>query len=283
MLTDLLRAAVADATRPIVTCAVLSGGLDSSTVVALAPYDLATYTGWYDEPGCDERHYARLVARGPHTEVQITPEDLVEHFDAYAEAVSHLADPMGMGGFGQFMVARRIAASGFTTVLSGEGSDELFGGYVRQLIVAGEEPPEAYAAYRLPDGYPRSLPEAQAHDAAALPDLLAVDTAVLSAFNLRGATPFLDWRVILYALGLPPSERIWKRHLRDAVRGIVPDAIVDRRDKMGFPTPFVRWAQSEPVRGFVLDRLGYLPDPAAPHARGWWHEMIRASDRAAVA
>ena len=43
---------------------------------------------------------------------------------------------------------------------------------------------------------------------------------------------------------------------------------------MGFPIPLVAWAQEEPVRSFVLGRLGYLPDPAKPWDRGWWYELV---------
>jgi hypothetical protein len=65
------------------------------------------------------------------------------------------------------------------------------------------------------------------------------------------------------------------------VRGIVPDAIIDRKDKRGFPIPLVLWAQTEPVRTFVMDRLGYLPDPTKPFDRGWWVELVEGQRIAA--
>ena len=52
------------------------------------------------------------------------------------------------------------------------------------------------------------------------------------------------------------------------------DRIIDRTDKMGFPAPLVAWCQSEPVRSFVGDRLGYLPDFTKPWDRGWWIELV---------
>lgn len=279
-LVTILRSAVEDAIDDRdVTCAVLSGGLDSSTVVSLAPYDIPTFTGYYDYgPLWDEREWAWLVARGDHVDVRIEPTDLVDHFDAYAKSVAHLADPQGLGGFGQYMVAQAIAAHGFTCVLSGEGADELFGGYFRaNRLAESETVPEAYKLYEPPAGYPTDHESALAYDLERLPALLAVDDAVLSANGLIGRAPFTDQRVVDYALALPASERIWKRHLRAAVRGIVPDGVVDRTDKMGFPAPFARWAQVDPVRSFVLDRIGYVPDRRTPYARGWWHDLIRAS------
>lgn len=278
-LVDLLRAAIADRLAPV-TGIVLSGGLDSSTVAALAPA-LPTFTGYYDLPGFDERPYARLVGAGEHHEVLITPEDFVEHFDAMA---SHVQPPIqGMGTFGQYMVARYVSRH-VPVVLSGEGSDELFGGYARTLLAAGEPLPVGYEDYRAPDDYPvDDLEAALAYDLERLPDLLAVDDQMAGAFGIDSRAPFTDPRIRAYALALDPRERVGKRHLRAAVRGIVPDAIIDRTDKMGFPAPLVAWSQVEPVRSFVLGRIGYLPDPAKPWDRGWWYELVNGSREAAAA
>ena len=253
---------------------VLSGGLDSSTVAAMTDTirpSLPLFTGWYDKPGFDERHYSRMVGEGLHHEILITPQDFVDNFDAMC---SFIRPPvMGMGTFGQYMVAK-YASEYVDVVLSGEGSDELFGGYARQMIVAGEPPPKGYENYRLPDGYPDTIEDALAYDLAALPDLLAVDDQMTGAFGLDARAPFTDQRIVDYALRLSASERIGKRHLRRAVRGLVPDKIIDRTNKMGFPCPLVAWAQEEPVRTLVMDRIGYLPDPASPWNRGWWKELV---------
>lgn len=280
MLVELIRRAILDRASGNAGI-VLSGGLDSSTVAALA-YDMAiylpTFTGYYDTPGFDERKYAHLVAHGEHHDILITPEDFVEHFDAMQY---HVRPPiMGMGTFGQYMVAR-YASQVVDVVLSGEGSDELFGGYARQMIVAGEAPPAGYESYQLPEGYPTDLKAALDYDYALLPDLLAVDDQMTGAFGLEARAPFTDQRIVDYALALPVTERVGKRHLREAVRGIVPDAIIDRTDKMGFPSPLVQWAQTDPVRTFVMDRIGYLPDPSKPWDRDWWLELVEGQRIAA--
>jgi asparagine synthetase B (glutamine-hydrolysing) len=102
--------------------AVLSGGVDSSTVVALArtiDSDLPTFTGYYEEAGFSELKYARLVAGPNHHEILITPDDFVENFDAMLE---HTPRPVqGMGTFGQYMVAK-YASQHIDVALSGEGS-----------------------------------------------------------------------------------------------------------------------------------------------------------------
>jgi asparagine synthase (glutamine-hydrolysing) len=271
MLVDLLRSAVEYRTHGDYVGIVLSGGLDSSTVACLAP-PLPTFTGYYDAIGFDEREYARLVGKGKHHEILIRPSDFVEHFDAM---VKHVKPPVqGMGTFGQYMVAR-YASNFVDVVLSGEGSDELFGGYARTLMAAGEPAPIGYEDYLPPPDYPiDDLEAALDYDYDRLPDLLAVDEQMLGAFGVEGRAPFTDKAVVQYALALPPSERVGKRHLRRAVRGIVPDAIIDREQKMGFPIPLVAWAQEEPVRSFVMDRLGYLPDPTKPWDRAWWYQLV---------
>lgn len=280
LLVDLIRSAIEDRLDGRVGI-VLSGGLDSSTVACLAPMDLPTFTGWYDDQGCDERRYARLVAHPSHTEIEITPADFVTHFDRMAEHRPKRV--MGPGMFGQYMVARAVAGGNVVdVVLSGEGSDELFGGYARLSLVAGEDPPDGYASLVLPVGYPTTLEAALDHELAQLPDLLAVDDAMLGAWDLEGRAPFTDRRVVDYALALPATDRLGKRHLRAAVRGIVPDAIINRTDKMGFPVPFVRWAQREPVRSFIGDRIGFLPDPEQPYDRAWWYAMFQQREEAAA-
>lgn len=254
---------------------VLSGGLDSSTVAAVAEFvrpGIPTFTGYYDTPGFDEREYANLVKHEEHHEILITPQDFLDNFDGMIAAMR--PPVMGMGTVGQFAVAKYLAGQGIEVVMSGEGSDELFGGYARQMIVAGEAPPVGYENYKLPAGYPDNIKDALDYDYGRLPDLLAVDDQMTGAFGLKARAPFTDRRIVDYALALPVEERIGKRHLRTAVRGVVPDAIIDRKDKMGMPIPLVQWAQVDPVRSFVLDRIGYTPDPGKPWSRSWWRELV---------
>ena len=42
---------------------------------------------------------------------------------------------------------------------------------------------------------------------------------------------------------------------------------------MGFTVPYVEWAQREPVKSFIGDRIGYIPDPEKPWDRKWWLDM----------
>lgn len=272
-LRDLIERAVRKRVKAGAEAVLLSGGVDSSTVASFAP-ELPVVTGYYDEPGFDEREYAALVGKGREwIQVRITPEDFIAYFDPTADALAGLT--CGPGAVGQFVVARHLRDLGYRFVLSGEGGDELFGGYVRQHIVAGLPIPDTYLGYRLPDGYPTDLKGALDYEWDALQELCAVDDRVNGANGIRVEPPLLDAWVVAYAHSLPLHERIQKGALRKAMRGVVPDQILNRTDKRGFPAPYVKWAQEEPVRSFVKHRIGYVPDPDRPWDRQWWYDMLR--------
>jgi asparagine synthase (glutamine-hydrolysing) len=77
------------------------------------------------------------------------------------------------------------------------------------------------------------------------------------AFSIESRVPFLDHRLVELAFKLPDSAKIsngvTKRVLRDALKGILPEAIAGRRDKKGFVTPGeVKWLRG-PL-SFLLDQ-----------------------------
>ena len=265
---------------------VLSGGVDSSTVTCLAREldpRIPTFTGFYLDEGYNELQYARLVGGPNWTPIPIFPQDFVDNFD---NMVPFLEEPyQGMGTFGQYMVGKRLCEYGIEVALSGEGSDELFGGYPRLLRVAGHPLPDNYRNYKQPDDYPTTLKEALDYDYERLKDLLAVDDQCMAAHGIEARAPFTDQRVVDWALALPPQRRVGKRELKNAVRGIVPDQILDRTDNMGFPIPLVKWAQTNPVRDFIGDRIGWIPSLEKPWDRTFWLELLRvtANEPAAAA
>jgi asparagine synthase (glutamine-hydrolysing) len=65
------------------------------------------------------------------------------------------------------------------------------------------------------------------------------------AFSVEARTPFLDYRLVEWALALPAGDLIrdgWtKAPLREAMRGVLPESVRLRRDKIGFATPEARW------------------------------------------
>ncbi len=270
MLRDLLADAIYEHVNPG-TGVLLSGGIDSSTVAYFAP-ELPLFTGYYSGERYDERPWAALVAKDREWhQIHITPRDFEENIDEFLEKVHPPYE--GPGAFGQFMVAKEVSRH-VSTVLSGEGGDELFGGYARLHLVAGVPVPQGYEDYSLPADYPTDLAEALAWEwEVNLPALLALDAQVTSAHGLRAIAPMAEsLDVIQYAMSLPPDMRVGKVALKAAMRGRLPDAILARTDKRGFPVPFVEWANG-PLREWFFQRLGYLPDSAKPWDRKWWNDL----------
>lgn len=78
-----------------------------------------------------------------------------------------------------------------------------------------------------------------------LPELLQAEDRFSMAFSIESRVPFLDRRFVEFALALPDSQKIeggtTKVVLRNAMRGLLPDQTVDRRDKQGYPTPGETW------------------------------------------
>jgi asparagine synthase (glutamine-hydrolysing) len=113
--------------------AFLSGGIDSSAVVALAsrhtPHLNTFSIGYRDEPFFDETKYANLVAKKfstNHTVFSLTNDDLYEHlFDMLDYVDEPFADSSALAVYILSQKTRRKA----TVALSGDGADELFGGY----------------------------------------------------------------------------------------------------------------------------------------------------------
>jgi len=78
-----------------------------------------------------------------------------------------------------------------------------------------------------------------------LPALLRYEDRSSMAFSIEARTPYLDYRLVELALALPARDLIkdgWtKAPLRDAMRGLVPESVRLRRDKLGFASPQERW------------------------------------------
>lgn len=82
-----------------------------------------------------------------------------------------------------------------------------------------------------------------------LPLLLHWEDRNSMAFSIEARVPFLDYRLVEYLASLPLDQKIrggvTKYVLRRAIRGLVPDAIRCRMDKMGFVTPEEAWMKDE--------------------------------------
>ena len=110
----------------------LSGGVDSSAVVALASEvagrKLSTFTIGFDDPRYDERENARFVAKRfntDHHEFILRPENL----DVLEEIAWHADEPFADQAALPTWFLSRMTRQHVTVALSGDGGDELFAGY----------------------------------------------------------------------------------------------------------------------------------------------------------
>jgi asparagine synthase (glutamine-hydrolysing) len=113
--------------------AYLSGGLDSSGIAALARESvgtLQTFSLTFEDPEFDESSHQRVMAEHlgvRHSSVRCTTRDIG---DAFPELIWHTEMPVLRTAPAPLMLlARHVHREGFKVVLTGEGADEVFGGY----------------------------------------------------------------------------------------------------------------------------------------------------------
>ncbi|MEZ5964455.1 MAG: asparagine synthase B [Planctomycetota bacterium] len=216
----------------------LSGGLDSSIIAATAarfadrriedddrseawwPRLHSFAIGLHDAPDlAAAREMANHIGT-VHHEFHFTPQegldalrDVVYHTETYDVTTVRASTPM-------FLMARRIRAMGIKMVLSGEGSDEIFGGYLY--------------FHKAPD--PRALHEETVRKLQALHlyDNLRANKS-MAAWGVEARVPFLDKTFLDTAMRIDPASkmvrggRIEKQILRDAFADILPPQILARQ------------------------------------------------------
>ena len=89
-----------------------------------------------------------------------------------------------------------------------------------------------------------------------LPALLHVEDRMSMAHGLESRVPLLDHALVELVATIPADVKFkdgeMKHIFREVVRPLLPDAIMNRKDKMGFPTPLVQW-MAGPAQDFVHD------------------------------
>ncbi len=246
LVEDQVRAAVhAQLVSDVPLGAFLSGGIDSSLVVALmraiGAGPVRTFTVGFAEDGFDESVHARAVAQHldtEHTEIIVSAADAL----AVVPELGRIHDePFADSSQIPTLLVSRLARATVTVALSGDGGDELFGGYER---------------YRMLERHVRT-PRAVALAGAGLLTVLGRRRDARTAAALGRGSGHVARRLL--------SEGVFAEHL-------VPSA-----DHRRIEERFIeRWERTEGLggltaRSMALDTVGYLPD-----------DILHKVDRAAM-
>ena len=182
--------------------------------------------GLYYSGGID----STLISTYHNFKEKLTYEDEAHTAETFQEVFSkivwHLDGPIkSFSAYGLYTLAREARARGLKIVLSGEGADELFGGYVRYLPnefnrVAREKFPSYTALFPY-----RDMMQEEFHGN--MQELLRMGDRMASAWGIENRCPFLDKRVIEFAWSLPPEMKIrgmeTKWILRELLKKRMPD------------------------------------------------------------
>lgn len=257
----------------------LSGGIDSATIATLMARlnarPVTAYTCGFDAPGArDERAQAERVAGALNLDWRETTFGEEDFWRILPQVAWAMDDPTADYATLPTYKLAEAARGTLTVVLTGEGGDELFGGYgryrraLRPAWLGGRpaeprSPDQAVverwrAAASPPPGL-TGLQQAQWADIATwLPnDLLLKLDRCLMAHGLEGRTPFLDPGVAAFAFPLPDRMKIRGRYgkwlLRKWLERACPAAEPWAR-KQGFTVPVEAWIA--PRASQIAQRIG---------------------------
>jgi asparagine synthase (glutamine-hydrolysing) len=279
----------------------LSGGIDSSLLVGLiaeaGTAGLHTFSVGFEsvngEQG-DEFMYSDIIAEEfatSHHKIHVPAEELLRELPAAIEAMS---EPMVSHDCIGFYLLSREVSKKCRAVQSGQGADEVFGGYHwYPPMVDSSSPFDDYrgaffdrdyadycklvtAEYTRGDSAGEFVRAQFAAPGAEDPvdKALRIDTGVMlvddpvkrvdnmtMAWGLEARVPFLDHQLVEYAARIPSRHKLGqggKKVLKEAARAVVPAAVIDR-PKGYFPVPALKY-----LRGSLLDyvRDALLSDTA---------------------
>ncbi len=125
----------------------LSGGLDSCSVLGLAarhhPEPIKAFTLTFEDAAYDEGPIAREMATRAGAEFYPIPIGQLDLADAFADAIAQAETAcVNAHGVAKFLLSRAVRDAGYKVVLTGEGSDEILGGYPhfrRDMLLYNQE------------------------------------------------------------------------------------------------------------------------------------------------
>ena len=275
----------------------LSGGVDSSLIVGLlaeaGQTGLMSFSVGFEEANGekgDEFVYSDLIARefGTDHHKIFVPSDRL--MDALPATFAAMSEPMvSYDNVGFFLLSQEVSKH-IKVVQSGQGADEVFGGYhwypplansndvvgdyARVFVDRTHETLKTQLGEAWIDGvdHSRELIEAELMRPGAdtpVDRALRMDTNVMlvddpvkrvdsmtMAWGLEARVPFLDHELVELAARIPPEEKLkqnGKGVLKDVARMVVPSEVIDRK-KGYFPVPQLKYVDG-PYLDLVRDAL----------------------------
>jgi len=311
----------------------LSGGIDSSAIVSVASkmlnFDSNTFSIRFDEsPKFDEGKFIEIVKNDSKTKHKELIPDLQTNFPEKLREIIYLLDEPADGPavLSKFELNKFLKNNGITVALTGQGADEILGGYKRfihehikdlknpavlkqflgntnidKLIINGFDH-SALVMNQFSDVmcklfkynssnfknslfsesvnsmindnnfnqnfYRQMYPEVfqngitnvskKMHYETSfyLQSLLHADDRTSMGASMETRTPFVDYRLVELTSKIPGCLKLknlsTKHILRESMKGILPEPIRTRKDKLGFPTPASMW--------FRASQKDYLKD-----------------------
>jgi asparagine synthase (glutamine-hydrolysing) len=305
---DALRQSLEDAVRRQLMSDVpygllISGGVDSSIIAAIAAKHAEKRVetderdrAWWPRmhsfsvglPGAPDTKYAKKVADhigSQHHEIEFTVQ---EALDAIPDVIYHLETfdvTTIRAGTPMYLMARKIKAMGIKMILSGEGADEIFGGYL--YFHKAPNPTEFH------EELVRKL--SMLH----LYDCLRANKA-MSAWGVEARVPFLDPEFLDVAMGIDPAHKMIRKAapgatasgprlaqgmekyiLRKAFDGWIPDEILWRQKEQFSDGVGYSWIDS--IKAFaeleisdsVMANARYrFPNKTPPTKEAYWFRAI---------
>lgn len=296
----------------------MSGGVDSSTIVSIAKrvfnYDVHGFTilnedGRYDEQAIVDGSVASLGIK--HTTLALHPENFLPRLRVLVR--QHDAPVYTISSYISWLLAEQIAALGYRVVFSGAGADEMFSGYYdhylmhlseirdttqygaavaawtrhvkpvvrnpflsnphlfddnvdfRDHIFLKNDQMAQYLTGPFAEGFSETCYSGSLLRNRMMNEMFHEGTRVIlheddlntMYFSMENRAPFLDRKLFDFCYSIPNRHLIQdgfnKSVLRDAVREIVPDCVVNQRRKVGFNAPILSFLDNRDPK--VLDEL----------------------------
>ncbi|MBF0188349.1 MAG: N-acetylglutaminylglutamine amidotransferase [Magnetococcales bacterium] len=271
----------------------LSGGVDSSLVVGMlaeeGQKDLQTFSVGFESVGGekgDEFAYSDIIARHYGTRHHRIEVPSPKVLDTLPACIQSMSEPMVSHDVIGFYLLSQTVSEHIKVVQSGQGADEVFGGYSWYPPLAGSADPVAdyarvffdrshdeYADIMHPSlvesDHSRRLVEEHFARAGAIDPVdkaLRLDTTIMlvddpvkrvdnmtMAWGLEARVPFLDHELVEMAASMPSTLKVrgdGKWVLKEVARRVIPSEVIDRPK-------------------------GYFPVPALKHLRGDYLAMVK--------